>query len=96
MLTPLLHRQPVRMEACHCLDPYHLPLNTGGKSSACNAKEPSLILGSGRSPGEGNGNPLQHSFLENPVDRGAWQVTVHEFSRVRHELETEQQQQFVN
>ena len=35
------------------------------------------IPGLGRSPGEGNGNPLQYSFLENPMDRGAWQVTVH-------------------
>ena len=36
-----------------------------------------LIPGSGRSPGEGNGNPLQYSFLENYMDRGAWQATVH-------------------
>ena len=36
-----------------------------------------LIPGSGRSPGEGNGNPLQYSFLGNPMDRGAWQATVH-------------------
>ena len=35
------------------------------------------IPGSGRSPGEGNGNPLQYSCLENPIDRGAWQATVH-------------------
>ena len=35
------------------------------------------IPGSGRSPGEGHGNPLQYSFLENPMDRGAWQATVH-------------------
>ena len=35
------------------------------------------IPGSGRSPGEGNGNPLQHSCWENPMDRGAWQATVH-------------------
>ena len=48
-----------------------------GKESACNAGDPGLILGSGRSPGEGNGSPLQTSRLENPVDRGAWQATVH-------------------
>ena len=47
-----------------------------GKESACNAGDPSLILGSGRSPGEGNGNPLQYSCLENPMDRGAWRATV--------------------
>ena len=43
-----------------------------GKESACHAGDPSSIRGSGRSPGEGNGNPLQYSCLENPLDRGAW------------------------
>jgi len=38
---------------------------------------PGSIPGSGRSPGEGNDNPLQYSCLENPMDRGAWQATVH-------------------
>ena len=42
------------------------------KASACNAGDPGLIPGSGRSPGEGNGNPLQYSCLENPMDGGAW------------------------
>ena len=42
------------------------------KASACNAGDPGSIPGSGRSPGEGNGNPLQHSCLENPMDRGGW------------------------
>ena len=42
-----------------------------GKASACNAGAPGSIPGSGRSPGEGNGNPLQHSCLENPIDGGA-------------------------
>ena len=45
-----------------------------------------LIPGSGRSPGEGNGNPLQYSCLENPMDRDAWQTTVHGVSRVGHDL----------
>ena len=40
--------------------------------SACNEGDPDLIPRSGRSPGEGNGNPLQHSCLENPLDGGAW------------------------
>ena len=39
------------------------------------------IPGLGRSPGEGHGNPLQYSFLENPVDRGAWRATVHGFAK---------------
>ena len=42
------------------------------KASASNAGDPGSIPGSGRSPGEGNGNPLQYSCLENPMDRGAW------------------------
>ena len=48
-----------------------------GKESACNAGDSGLIPGSRRSPGEGNGNPLQYSCLENPMDRGAWWATVH-------------------
>ena len=46
-------------------------------ASACNAGDPGSIPGSGRSPGEGNGNPLQYSCLENPMARGAWWATVH-------------------
>ena len=48
-----------------------------GKESACNAGDPGSIPGAGRSPGEGNGYPLQCSCLEIPMDRGAWQTTVH-------------------
>ena len=48
-----------------------------GKESACNAGDLDLTPGSGRVPGEGNGYPLKYSCLENPMDRGAWQVTVH-------------------
>ena len=47
-----------------------------------NAGDADLILGSERSPGEGNGNPLQCSCLGNPMDRGAWQVTVHGVTKV--------------
>ena len=53
------------------------PGDSDGKESACNAGDLGLIPGSGRSLGEGNGNPLQYSCLENPMDRGAWQATVH-------------------
>ena len=55
-------------------------------SSAWNAGDPGLIPGSGRSPGEGNGNPLQYSCLENPLDRGAWQATVHGVAKNRTQL----------
>ena len=50
---------------------------THNKESSCNAGDLSLIPGLGRIPGGGNGNPLQYSCLENPMDRGAWRATVH-------------------
>ena len=53
------------------------PGGSDSKESACNVGDLGSIPGSGRSPGEGNGNPLQYSCLENPMDRGAWQTTVH-------------------
>ena len=48
-----------------------VPGGSDGKASACSAGDPGLIPGLGRSPGEGNGNPLQYSCLENPMDGGA-------------------------
>ena len=60
----------------------NLPANAG------DVRDADLIPGSGRSPGEGNGNPLQYSYLENPMDRGAWQATVHGVARVGHNLAT--------
>ena len=51
--------------------------DSDSKESACNARDPGSIPGSGRSPGRGNGYPLQYSYLENPMDRGAWHATVH-------------------
>ena len=47
------------------------------KESACHVGDLGLVAGLGRSPGEGKGHPLQYSCLENPMDRGAWQATVH-------------------
>ena len=52
--------------------PPYFPGGSDGKVSACNAGDPGSIPGSGRSPGEGNGNPLQYSCLENSMDGGAW------------------------
>ena len=52
------------------------PGGSDGKESICNVGDPGLIPGSGRSPGEGHGNPLQYSCLENPMDRGARWATV--------------------
>ena len=48
------------------------PGGSDGKASAYNAEDPGSILGSGRTPGEGNGTPFQYSCLENPMDGGAW------------------------
>ena len=53
------------------------PGDSDGKESACNAEDLGLIPGLGRSPGEGNGNPLQYSCLKYPMDGGAWWATVH-------------------
>ena len=52
------------------------PSGSDGKESASTVGDPGLILGSGRSPGEGHGNPLQYSCLKNVMDRGAWWATV--------------------
>ena len=58
----------------------HLP------ASACNAGDLGSIPGLGRSPGEGHGNPLQYSCLENPMDKGAWRTTVHEIAKSQTRL----------
>ena len=63
-----------------------------GKNQPVNAGEAGSISGSGRSTGEGNGNPLQCSGVENPMDRGACWATVHGVTRVRHNLVNKQQQ----
>ena len=55
----------------------HFSVGSGGKESACNAGDSGSTPGLGRSPGEDNGNPLQYSCLDNSIDRGAWQATVH-------------------
>ena len=64
------------------------PCRLGGKESAFNAGDLGSILGSGRLPGEGNGNPLQYACLENPMDRGDWQTRVHGVARIGHDLAT--------
>ena len=61
-----------------------LPRRLSGKESACNAGEEGSIPGSGRSPGEGKGNPLQYFCLENPMVRGARWATVHGVANESH------------
>ena len=55
------------------------------KDLPANAGDRGLIPGSGRAPGEGNGNLIQYSYLENSMDRGAWQATVHGLQRAGHD-----------
>ena len=72
MLSELL------MHLCYYLTWYlDFPGDSDGKASACNEGDLGSIPGSGRSPGEGNGNPLQYSCLENPMDGRAWWATIH-------------------
>ena len=59
------------------------PGGSDGKASVYNAGDPGSIPGLGRSPGEGNGNPLQYSCLENPMGEGAWQATDHGVTKSR-------------
>ena len=61
--------------------PVGLPSGSAVKNTPANARDASSIPESGRSPGEGNSNPLQYSCLENPTDRGTWQATVHSVAK---------------
>ena len=72
-----------------------LPRWLSGKESACQAEDMGSIPGLGRSPGEENGNSLQYSCLGNPMDKEAWQFTVHRVTKVGHDLVTERQQQYL-
>jgi len=64
---------------------------SGKEESTCQAGHVGSIHGSGRSPGERNGNPLQYSCLENPMDRRAWRDSPQGCKRVRHNIVTKQQ-----
>ena len=72
-----------------CVIIYNVQFDIIGSDSkvfACNVGDPGSIPGLGRSPGEGNSNPLQHSCLENPMDGGALQATVHGVAKSRTRL----------
>ena len=72
---------------CVCVCVYVYKGFPGGSEVAtCNVGDLGSILGSGRSPGEGNGSPLQYSCLENPMDGGAWWATVHEVAKSQTRL----------
>ena len=67
---------------------WSFPHSSVSEESACSAGDRDSIPGSGKSPREGNGNPLQYSSLENPMDRGGWQATAPGVARVRHDSAT--------
>ena len=67
-------------------DSMGFPHSSVSKASVCNAGYLGSIPGLGRSPGEGNGNPLQYPCLENPMDRGAWWTMVCGITRIRQDL----------
>ena len=67
---------------------WDFPRSSVGKEFICNAGDLGSFPGLGRSPGEGYGNPLRYSCLENPMDRGLWQATVYRAARVRHDCAT--------
>ena len=69
-------------------NPLGFPGGSDSKESACNAGDPGSVPGSGRSPGEGNGTPLQRSYLENSMDKGAWGPQSMGSQRVGHDLAT--------
>ena len=76
----------MKFQSLSTLDLFDFPGGSEGKASACNAGDPGSTPGSGRSPGEGNGNPLQYSCLENPTDGGAWWATVHGVTKSQKQL----------
>ena len=72
MMTTVRWEPQVERALCCPSELQDFPDGSEGKVSVCNTGDPGLIPGSGRSPREGNGNPLQYHCLENPMDRGAW------------------------
>ena len=81
---PNVHKPTIEYIYIEIVNYLGFPGGSDGKESACNARDLGSIPGSGRSPGEGNGYPLQYSCLKNYMDRGAWQATAHGVT-VRHD-----------
>ena len=83
-MTSWIHLFKIFLSPVLCVKRFRC--GSDGKEPACNVGDPGWIPGSGRSPGEGNGNPLQYSCLENCMDRGSWQATVHGVAKCRTQL----------
>ena len=88
VLNPYICRKSVFLWSLYCK--LGVPWWFSGKESTCQAVNAGSIPGSGRSPREGHGNPLQYSCLGNPMDRGAWWAALHGIARVAHSWVTEQ------
>ena len=83
---PQYKKHPKSYLGAFPLSQHAIPGSLDCKAFAYNARDLGLIPGSGRSPGEGNGNPLQYSCLGNPTDWGAWWATVHGVAKSRTRL----------
>ena len=82
---------------CKCVGGWvSIPWKLRQKEPACNVGDPRLIPWSGISPEEGSGNSLQYSCLENPMDGGVWQATVHGLQRVGHDWATNNNKAFLD
>ena len=73
----MIHDTCSTCSSLHLRSTLGVPSGSFGQESTCNTGDPGSVPGSGRSPGERNGNPFQYSCLENPMDGGAWRATVH-------------------
>ena len=78
-----------------CIADLGSPGGSGGKGSVCHSGDPGSVPGSGGSPGEGNGYPLQYSCLENFIERGTWQATVLGVTKSQTQLSTHKLIHFV-
>ena len=87
-----IHRDTHAHIYMHTLAYMGFPDDSASKESTCNERNTGSILGLGRSPEEGNGNPLQFSHLENPTDRGAWWAIFHRVTKSWTQLSTMQDQ----
>ena len=82
----LLHCRWILYQLSYQGSPKIFPDGTDCRESACNVEDPGSIPGSGRFPGEGNGNPLRYSYVENLMDGGAWQAIVHGVTKIQIQL----------
>ena len=86
VLMRRMNLEPIILSEVSQKKEHNYCIGSEGKASACNMGDPDSIPGLGRCPGEGNGNPLQYSCLENPMDRGAWWATIYGVTKSRTRL----------